>query len=214
MIGREWIPRLCGVRSDPPRIVPFGKSTRRRELMASIVVMGAALPVGLLASSSLGRPPNLYVVLIAIGITGTAAWLIDGRRYVAPGTAALGVGIAFALGRHTTIDQYALAFGSIGAVLLLLSRVNPQAVAAAGGFLIYLASILGFHRANGTSPRPWLFPLIMFVWGGAHFVRLRQTKPLPIDGGTGPSASAQTDVSRVRPTNDGLVPAESAQPLA
>lgn len=199
--------------SDPPRIAPFGTTTRRRELVAAMVVMGGALPVGLLAGSSVGRPPKLYVVLIAIGVIGTVAWLVDGRRYVAPGAMALGVGVALAIGQETTVDPYALAFGFIGAVLLLLGRINPQAIAAAGGFLVYLASVVGYHRANDTSPRPWLFPLIMVVWGGAHLLRMG-VAPGSLSSRVPGGAPDRADAERGSPEDDRLVPGEHAVPLA
>ncbi len=169
-------PRTARQRRDideAPRFEPFGPTTRTRQVRAAAVVMAGALPVGMVAESSYGRPPNLHIVLLAIGVIALVAWLVDGRRYVGAGSAATALGLAFVLMGKTSLDPYFLVFGLLGAALLLVSKANSRAIGGSAGLLLYVAiNAAGLHRADATLlPRAWIFALIMLVWGGTALRR-------------------------------------------
>jgi hypothetical protein len=82
-----------------------------------------------------------YLLLLAIGAIATGAWLVDGRRYLGPGTVALGLGIGLALARDFDQAKYELplVLVGIGVPLTVIRFVNPGPVLGAAGLLIYAA---------------------------------------------------------------------------
>lgn len=169
--------RCCGPATDTPRFEPFGPTSRQRQIAAAAVVMAGAVPVAMIAASSTTARPKLYLMVLAIGIIGTFAWLIDGRRYLGAGLGALGLGTALTLVRETTVDPYFLIFGLVGLALLIVSKVNPLATPGVAGLLIYtaLASRGVSHGGDSLLPRPLTFALVMIVWGGSQLRRTLRT---------------------------------------
>lgn len=194
--GQESVPDLASRRptrssDEVPRFEPFGPTSRHRQVLGALVVMAGALPVAVIATSRYGRPPYLYVVLIAIGVTGMVGWLVDGRRYLGAASAALALGAAFTIGAETALDQYGLLFGLLGLALLLVSQVNPAALPGSGALLVFVAwSALGVRRAGDTPiAQAWVFVVVMLVWGGTF---LRRTLREDARGPAGVTASSPT----------------------
>jgi len=176
---------------DQPRFEPFGPTTRPRQVLAAAVVMAGALPVAIIAASSTDARPRLYLVVLAVGVIGTVGWLIDGRRYLGAGLAALGLGTALTLIRETAVDAYFLIFGLVGLALLIVSKISPLATPGVAGLLIYvgLASRAVAGGGDPLLPNAVTYGLIMILWGGSQ---LRRT--LMVDGR--PTAEpARDDVS-------------------
>lgn len=167
------------------RFVPFGPITRRRQVAGAAVVMAGAIPVALLAGSSYGRPPNLSVVLLAIGIIGMVGWMVDGRRYLGAASAAVAIGGGITTAREAFLDEYALMFSFLAVALIGVVRVNPRAINGSAGLLFYVASsTIGLHQSDQSPlPRELIFALVMLTWGGMSLLRSRKVPP----GATGVS---------------------------
>ncbi len=152
-----------------PRIVPFGPTTRRRQLAAAGVVMAGAVPIGLLAHASHARPPRVSVAIVGLGVVALLGWLIDGRRYFGGGITALAVGGGITIAREAFVDEYAMVFGLLSVALFAIDRVNRRAVTGCAGFLLYAAThAISAQQPDWTVlPRPLVFGLILLVWGGA-----------------------------------------------
>ncbi len=118
-------------------VEPFGHTTRRRQRAGALVVMIGAAPLALMVLAD-AKP---YLLLVAIGAIATGAWLVDGRRYLGPGTVALGLGIGLALARDLDLTKYELplVLAGIGVPLTVIRSVNPEAVLGAAGLLVYAA---------------------------------------------------------------------------
>lgn len=183
---------------DKPRFEPFGPTSHARHVVAALVVMAGAVPVALVADRGGSGRLRLYTVLLAIGIVGTTAWLVDGRRYLGAGIAALALGIGYSVVERTTVDEYAIVYGFLGTALLLVSRVNPRALGGSAGLLLYTSiSSLSLHGNRPLAPRAIVFASIMLMWGGTNLrrdLRGRRTVDHPpavgTDGTTGHASVA------------------------
>lgn len=158
-----------------PLTEPFGPTTRRRQAAAALVIMAGAVPIALIAPTVYGRPPRLWSVILTIGVVATVAWLVDGRRYLGVGTAALGIGGGFTIAQEADLQDYrfALIFGLLGLGLLVVRTVNPAAVGASAGLLLLIsASATTFVSIERTSfPEAWFYVGLMLVWGGIQLAR-------------------------------------------
>ncbi|MGH9188986.1 MAG: hypothetical protein ACRD0Q_02975 [Acidimicrobiales bacterium] len=149
---------------DGPRIEPFGPTTRARQIVGAVVVMAGAIPTAMIAGSD---TQPLYRILLVIGGAATLGWLIDGSRYVGAGSAALALGLAFIISEKTELDLFALLFGLLAAQLFIVSHVNPRAVKGTVGLFLYVATTsLSLHGSTTVLPRPWIFAIVMLLWGG------------------------------------------------
>lgn len=161
--------------SPPPVFEPFGPTTRRRQVAGALVVMAGAIPIALLAPTSYGRPPRLWSVILTIGVVATVAWLVDGRRYLGVGAAALAIGGGFTIAQEAEIQdyQFALLFGLLGAGLWLVRAVNPAAVGASAGLLLLIsASASTFVSIDRLSfPEAWFYVPLLLAWGGIQLAR-------------------------------------------
>ncbi len=118
-------------------VEPFGCGTLRRRRAGAVVLMVGALPMALMVLAD-ARP---YLFLLAIGAIARCAWLIDGRRYLGPGTVALGLGVGLVLARDLELAKYELplVLAGIGVALTVIRFVDPRAVLGAAGLLVYAA---------------------------------------------------------------------------
>lgn len=158
-----------------PLAQPFGPTTRRRQVAAALVIMAGAVPIALIAPTVYGRPPRLWSVILTIGVVATVAWLVDGRRYLGVGAAALGIGGGFTIAQEADVQdyQFALIFGLLGLALLVVRAANPAAVGASAGLLLLIsASATIFVSIDRTSfPEAWFYVGLMLVWGGIQLAR-------------------------------------------
>ncbi len=167
--------------SPPPVFEPFGPTTRRRQVAGALVIMAGAIPIAVIAPTFYGRPPRLWSVILTIGVVATVAWLVDGRRYLGVAAAALGIGGGFTIAQEAEVQdyQFALLFGLLGAGLLLVRAVNPPAVGASAGLLLFIAaSATTFVSIDRTGfPEAWFYVPLMLVWGGIQLARVLGTTP-------------------------------------
>ncbi len=177
------------------RYEPFGPTSRGRQSAAALVIMAGALPIAFLATTSYGRPPRLWSVILTIGVMAMLAWLVDGRRYLGVGTVAMAIGGAFTIAQLAEVQdyQFALIFGLLGVALLVVRAVNPPAVGASAGLLLFIAtSATTFVSIERTSfPEAWFYVGLMIVWGAVQLVRARSGPsdrigaPAPSDDASG-----------------------------
>ena len=164
-------------------VEPFGLSTLGRQRAGAVVLIAGSVPLALMVLAD-ARP---YLFLLAIGAIATCAWLVDGRRYLGPGTVALGLGVGLVLARDFDLAKYELplALAGIGAALTVIRFVNPRAVLGAAGLLVYAApSGAILDRTPESIESGWGFVAVMIVWGGIQLARAN--RPLAsIDGPAG-----------------------------
>lgn len=154
--------------------MPLAPSTPGRRLVAGLWVMVGAVPVYLVANSSFGRPPNMYGVLVAVGIVGIVGWLIDGDHYLGASAAALAVGGGIAISREAFVDEYFTVFGLMAVALMCVVRINPRAVNGCAGLLLYVAASTGKLHDPDLLPRGLAFAVVMLIWGSAGVRRARK----------------------------------------
>ncbi|HEV2760675.1 MAG TPA: hypothetical protein VGV86_14025 [Acidimicrobiales bacterium] len=156
-------------------VEPFGHTTLRRQRAGALVVMVGSGPLALMVLAD-AKP---YLLLLAIGAIATGAWLVDGRRYLGPGTVALGLGIGLALAQDFDLAKYELplVLAGIGVPLTIIRFVNAKAVLGAAGLLVY-AAISGaiLDRTPDPIESGWGFVILMVVWGGIQLARV--TRPV------------------------------------
>ena len=161
-------------------VEPFGLSTLRRRRAGAVVLMLGAVPLALMVLAD-AKP---YLFLLAIGAIATCAWLVDGRRYLGPGTVALGLGVGLVLARDFELGKYELplVLAGIGVALTVIRFVNPRAVLGAAGLLVY-AALSGaiLDRTPDPIESGWGFVVVMIVWGGMQLGRAARPVP-PAEG--------------------------------
>ena len=159
-------------------VEPFGHTTLRRQRAGALVIMAGSALVALMVLAD-AKP---YLLLLAIGAIATGAWLVDGRRYLGPGTVALGLGIGLALARDVDLAKYELplVLAGIGIPLIVIRFVNPGAVLGAAGLLVY-AALSGaiLDRTPDPIESGWGFVILMIVWGGIQLARATTVKADP-----------------------------------
>ena len=159
-------------------VEPFGHTTLRRQRAGALFLMVGSAPLALMVLAD-AKP---YLLLLAIGAIATGAWLVDGRRYLGPGTVALGLGIGLALARDVDLAKYELplVLAGIGIPLIVIRFVNPGAVLGAAGLLVY-AALSGaiLDRTPDPIESGWGFVILMIVWGGIQLARATTVKADP-----------------------------------
>lgn len=149
---------------------PFGPSTSKRRRAGAVVLALGAVPLAVMAMAG----ARAYLFLPAIGGVATCAWLVDGRRYLGPGTVALGLGTGLVLARDLDLARYELplVLGGIGAALTVIRFVDPPAVLGGAGLLVYAALSGAFlDRAPGPIQSGWGFVVILVIWAGIRLAR-------------------------------------------
>ena len=163
-------------------VEPFGHTTLRRQRAGALFVMVGSAPLALMVLAD----ANPYLLLLAIGAIATGAWLVDGRRYLGPGTVAMGLGIGLTLARDFELAKYELplVLAGIGVALTVIRFVNPRAVLGAAGLLVY-AALSGaiLDRTPDAIESGWGFVTLMIVWGGIQLARAR----VPVASTDGPA---------------------------
>jgi hypothetical protein len=151
-------------------VEPFGLSTPGRQRAGAVVLTAGSVPLALMVLAD-AEP---YLFLLAIGAIATCAWLVDGRRYLGPGTVALGLGAGLVLARDLDLAEYELplVLAGIGAALTVIRFVNPRAVLGAAGLLVY-AALSGaiLDRTPEPIESGWGFVILMIAWGGIRLAR-------------------------------------------
>jgi uncharacterized membrane protein len=150
-----------------PRTV--GEPTRGRTVAGAVVILAGAVVLSALTLSGAGAP----WLLLALGVTATVAWLVDGTstRYLGPGLigAAAGAGILIgnALDMEPRAAEHSLVYGGFGIALLVMSYFNPMAARAGGAFLLYTGlTVWAVDLSMG-----WWLTAILVVWGAYWLVR-------------------------------------------
>ncbi len=153
---------------------------------------GLVLALGGLATALLGTlRKDLPEVELAIGVTFLLAWVVErGSRFGGSGATLTGLGIGLVLAEY--VAGYAgyreeLAFGGIGAGLLLATRMASGALRGAGlGLMAVALSEAALQRlpARITAPglfrafnEGWAFGLMVAIYGLAIIMTASRRRP-------------------------------------
>lgn len=177
------------VRTTP---ISIGRTSRTRQLAAA-----GALLVGsvLMCGTTLGGL-KLYQNVLVLGVIVVAAWLLDGtsQRYMGAGLGALATGLGLTVGTDLGLPavEHGIVWPLVGLALLLIWKINPDAMVGAAGFLIIVGAVVWSFQAGVEYDGGWTLAGILAVWGIVQIVRILRTRqPASTDAPAG--SPAQSD---------------------